>query len=198
MDGSDAVALTEGAAYHAECGYSPDGSHIVYASNEDGSMNIYTMRSDGTDVKQLTHTTHCYNGGSFFSPDGTKIIFRADRDQPDLMQVYIMDRDGSNLRQITNHDAVAWAPFWHPSQDIIAYTSALHGHHRYEIYLHSISTGQEYRVTHYPGFDGLPAFNHDGTKMLWTSKRGEDNTSQVFMADFKLPEGWPIPVNTGS
>ena len=77
VDGSDAVALTEGAAYHAECGYSPDGSHIVYASNEDGSMNIYTMRSDGTDVKQLTHTTHCYNGGSFFSPDGDKNYFQS-------------------------------------------------------------------------------------------------------------------------
>lgn len=192
VDGTDVVALTEGSAYHAECAYSPDGSHIVYASNEDGSMNIYVMRSDGTEVKQITHTTHCYNGGPFFSPDGTKIIFRADREIPDLLQIYVMDNDGSNLVQLTHNHAVNWAPFWHPSQDVIAYTTSIHGHHNYEIYLLSISTGKQYRVTHHPAFDGLPSFNQEGTKMLWTSKRGSDNTSQIFIADFKLPKGWSL------
>ena len=187
IDGSDAVALTTGPAYHAECAYSPDGSQIVYASNEDGSMNIYVMRSDGTDVKQLTHTIHSYNGGPFFSPDGKKIVFRADRDVPDLLQIYVMDSDGSNLQQLTDNGAVNWAPFWRPSQEAIAYTTSIHGHYNYEVYLHCIKTGQQIRVTRHPGFDGLPTFNREGTKMLWTSKRGEDNTSQIFIADFTLP-----------
>jgi TolB protein len=151
-------------------------------------MNIYVMRSDGTEVKQLTHTTHCYNGGPFFSPDGTKIIFRADRELPDLLQIYMMDADGSNLVQLTNNGAVNWAPFWHPSQDIVAYTTSIHGHHNYEVYLLSVSTGKQYRVTYHPAFDGLPSFNGKGNKMLWTSKRGEDRTSQIFIADFKLPQ----------
>jgi len=190
IDGSERRALTEGPAYHAECAYSPDGSQIVYASNEDGSMNIYVMQSDGTNVRKLTHTDHCYNGGPFFSPDGMKIIFRADRDVPDLLQIYVINSDGSNERQLTNNTAVNWAPFWYPSQDIIAYTTSIHGHHNYEIYLLSLITGEQYRVTHHPAFDGLPSFNQTGTKMLWTSKRGKDNTSQVFIADFKLPENW--------
>lgn len=190
LDGTDPVALTQGSAYHAECAYSPDGAYIVYASNESGSMNLYVMRSDGTDVQQVTHTTHCYNGGPFFSPDGTKIIFRADRDIPDFLQIYMIDRDGSNLVQLTRNGAVNWAPFWHPTQDVIAYTTSIHGHHNYEVYLLSISTGQQYRVTHHPAFDGLPTFNLEGTKMLWTSKRGDDNTSQVFIADFSLPPEW--------
>lgn len=190
LDGTNPVALTQGPAYHAECAYSPDGAHIVYASNESGSMNLYVMRRDGTEVNQITHTTHCYNGGPFFSPDGTKIIFRADRDVPDFLQIYMIDRDGSNLVQLTCNEAVNWAPFWHPSQNVVAYTTSIHGHHNYEIYLLSMSTGQCYRVTHHPAFDGLPSFNLEGTKMLWTSKRGEDNTSQVFIADFSLPPEW--------
>lgn len=192
VDGSDPVPLTEGPAYHAECAYSPDGEHIVYASNEDGYMNIYIMRRDGSDSQQITHTRNCYNGGPFFSPDGTKIIFRADREAPDLLQIYMMDRDGSSLVKITDNDAVNWAPFWHPSQDVIAYTTSIHGHHNYEVYLHSISTGEQYRLTHHPRFDGLPTFNREGTKILWTSKRGPDNTSQVFIADFRLPDQWSI------
>ncbi len=190
VDGSNAIPLTKGSAYHAECAYSPDGSHIVYASDEDGSMNIYVMRSDGTEVTQVTHTTGCYNGGPFFSPDGKKILFRADRDIPDFLQIYMMDRDGSNLVQLTNNGAVNWAPFWHPSQEVVAYTTSIHGHHNYEVYLLSLRTGEHYRVTHHPTFDGLPTFNQEGTKMLWTSKRGEDNTSQIFIADFNLPESW--------
>lgn len=191
IDGTDAIPLTQGPAYHAECAYSPDGTRIVYASNEDGSMNIYSMQSDGANLRQLTHTTDCYNGGPFFSPDGTKIIFRADRDVPDLLQIYMMDCDGSNVVQLTDNGSVNWAPFWHPSQDVIAYTTSIHGHYNYEIYLLSITTGKQYRVTHHPSFDGLPTFNQTGTKLLWTSKRGEDNTSQIFIADFKLPEGLP-------
>ena len=187
VDGSDAVALTNGSAYHAECAYSPDGSKIVYAPNESGSMNIYVMDRDGRNAYQVTHTDYCYNGGPFFSPDGTKIIFRADREVPDYLQIYMIDIDGSNLVQLTHNEAINWAPFWHPSQNYVAYTTSIHGHRNYEIYLLSLLTGVHTRVTHHPAFDGLSTFNADGTKMLWTSKRGLDKTSQIFIADFKLP-----------
>lgn len=183
-DGTNPIPLTQGPAYHAECAYSSDGSHIVYASDEDGSMNIYVMNSDGSDVKQLTHTSHCYNGGPFFSPEGDKIIFRADRQTPHYLQIYMMDSDGNNLVQLTDNDAVNWAPFWHPSGKAIVYTTSLHGHHNYQVYLLNIDTGSQYRVTDSSGFDGLPTFNREGTKLLWTSNRGKEKTPQIFIADF--------------
>jgi len=186
LDGSEAYPLTKGPAYHAECAYSSDGSQIVFASNEDGHMNIYLMRSDGSDVRQLTHTTGCYNGGPFISPDDTKIIFRADRELPNQLQIYMMDIDGSNVTQITDDEAINWAPFWHPDGKRIAYTTSLHGHHNYQIYLHDLETNQRIRLTYAPCFNGLPAFNREGNKLLWTSKRGDDKSSQLFMADFSL------------
>lgn len=188
LDGSEVVQLTFGPAYHAECAYSPDGKKIVFASNETGSMNLYTMNRDGSDVYRLTKTDHCYNGGPFFSPDGEKIIYRADPDEKDLLQIYRMDKNGENIIKLTDNNAINWAPFW-LNDSIIAFTTSLHGHRNYEIYLLSLKTKNTYRVTHHPAFDGLPSFNKEGNKMLWTSKRGEDNTSQIFMADFKLPEG---------
>lgn len=187
LDGSHLVPLTSGSAYHAECAYSPDGSHIVYASNEDGNMNIYTMKADGTDPQQVTHTQNCYNGGPFYSPDGNQIIFRADRERPDYLQIYVIQSDGTNERQLTFNNAVNWAPYWHPNGKVIAFTTSLHGHRYYEIYLLNIENHQQFRLTHSPSFDGLPVFSLDGRKIMWTSKRGPDNTSQIFIADFTLP-----------
>lgn len=186
LDGSDLNALTYGPAYHAECAYSPDGTKIVYASNETGHMQLYTMNADGSDSKCITRIESCYHGGPFFSPSGNEIIFRCDRELPHYLQIYRINSDGSNEQQLTNDKAVNWAPFWHPNGKVIAYTTSLHGHQHYEIYLLNLETMIKYRVTHNSSFDGLPTFNHDGSKILWTSKRA-DNSCQIFMADFILP-----------
>lgn len=188
LDGSDLKALTTGPAYHAECAYSYDGSEIVYASNEDGYMNLYTMKADGSEQQQVTYTKECYNGGPFFSPDNQRIIFRADYEKADYLQIYVIDKDGSNLKKVTDNKAVNWAPFWHPLGDVVAFTTSLHGHHQYEIYLIHLKNGLQSRVTYNPTFDGLPVFDLTGKKMMWTSKRSEDGSCQIFIADFELPQ----------
>ena len=50
------------------------------------------------------------------------------------------------------------------------------------------------RITHAAKFDGLPVFNADGSRMMWTSQRGADQSSQVWLADFVLElDGDPAP-----
>lgn len=88
--------------------------------------------------------------------------------------------------QMTNNKAVNWAPYWHPSGSYFCYTTSIHGHRAYEIYMMDIVTGKEERLTHHNGFDGLGVFSPCGKKLMWTSKRGADNTSQLFIADFSL------------
>jgi Tol biopolymer transport system component len=44
------------------------------------------------------------------------------------------------------------------------------------------------RVTDNPAADVLPVFSPDGKKLMWTSNRTPDHASQLFIADFKLPE----------
>jgi len=187
-DGSELVPLTHGPAYHAECAYSADGSRIVFASNCSGHMNIYTMNSDGSNIQQVTHTSNAYNGGPFFSPNGSKIIYRADYEKQHYLQIYCTDSYGNQIHQVTMNGAINWAPFWHPNGKVIAFTTSLHGHAQYEIYLLNIETNVSQRLTYNAGFDGLPSFNKDGTQITWTSKRGPDKTCQIFVADFIMPE----------
>lgn len=186
-DGTNLKPLTSGPAYHAECAYSPDGSQIVYASNESGSMNLYIMNADGSNQHQITSTEGIYNGGPFFSPDGTQVIYRADKQRRDFLQVYLLDVASGEEQQLTDNSSVNWAPYWYPDGSSIAFTTSLHGHQRYEIYMMQLTSGTLSRITDNPGFDGLPVFSHDGKMLLWTSKRSTDNSCQIFIADFTNP-----------
>lgn len=188
-DGSGLRPLVSGPGYDAEASWSRDGLHLVFASDRSKNMEIYIARADGSEPRQLTRTKKCYNGGPFFSPDGGRVIFRADREKPDMLQLMIMNADGSGERQLTHDDDVVnWCPFWHPNGRSLIYATSQHGHWNYELYLFNVDTAATQRVTWRPRFDGLPAFSADGTKLLWTSKRSQDS-SQLFIADFKLPPG---------
>lgn len=187
-DGSGLQALTHGSAYSAECAYSSDGSQIVFACNATGTMQLYSMNADGTQINQLTNSDCGYNGGPFFSPDGTKVLFRADYDKKDYLQIYSVDLKTKNVEQLTSNGAVNWAPFWHPNGEVIVFTTSLHGHWQYELYAMNIVSKKSCRLTHHAGFDGLASFNSDGTQITWTSKRGADNSCQIFVADFIMPD----------
>jgi Tol biopolymer transport system component len=52
----------------------------------------------------------------------------------------------------------------------------------------NIETGKKVRLTHFPGADVLPVFSPDGKKLMWTSTRGGDRSSQLFIADFVPPK----------
>jgi len=48
------VQLTHGAGRNENPTWAPDGRHLVFSSNRGGSMQIWTMLADGTQLRQLT------------------------------------------------------------------------------------------------------------------------------------------------
>lgn len=186
--------LTHSPGYDAEGSYSPDGKWIAFASNRSGfdknlseedkkhfamdpsfMMDIYIMRADGSDVKRLT-TSPGYDGGPFFSPDGTHITYRHFTPDGRTAEVYTMRIDGSEPRQLTRLNAMSWAPFYHPSGDYVIFTTNKQGFNNFELYIVDTQGAHEpVRVSALPGFDGLPVFTPDGRSLLWahTNEKGE-------------------------
>ncbi len=201
--GEELKNLTSTLGYDAEGSYSPDGKWIAFASNrhayegelsdEDAArfkleksflMDIYLMRSDGTEVKRLTDVKG-YDGGPFFNADGTKICWRRFNVKGDQAEIWTMDADGANQKQLTRLGAMSWAPYFHPSGEYLIFATNLNGFANFELYLVDAEGSKEpVRVTGTEGFDGLPAFSPDGTRLTWTSNRTSNKTSQIFLANW--------------
>ncbi len=205
-DGKDLKRLTNYGVYTAEGVLSPDGKRIVFTSLKDGDLDIYTMNVDGTDVKQLT-TTPGYDGGPWWSPDGTKIVYRAwhptdpkelqaYRDllsqrmiRPNRMELFVMNADGSDQRQITTLGGANFGPSWLPGGEGIIFSSNHKNPRSRNFDLFTIrldGTGLE-QVTTNDDFDGFPMFSPDGTKLIWASNRSntKDGETNLFVAEWK-------------
>ena len=215
-DGSSSQRLTRAKGYDAEGSISPDGEWIVFSSNRHAyiealtprqeelfeldkayMLDLYSMRTDGTDLRRLTSAPG-YDGGPFFSSDGQQICFRRFSEDGARAEIYTIRvdgfaktirADGSGERRLTRLGAMSWAPYFHPSGRYLIFTTNLHGFSNFELYLVDRAGTQEpVRVTHTDGFDGLPVFFPSGRQLAWTSNRTSNNSSQVFFADWDHEE----------
>jgi Tol biopolymer transport system component len=189
--------LTTAKGYDAEGAWSKDGKTIAFCSDRDCDPDIYVMDADGQKVRQLTNAPG-YDGGPFISPDGRWVVFRSDRKKTDYLQLFVIGIDGNNETQLTDTDGVHWGPYWHPSEPYLIWSGADHSNPnarpnydlwlaRYEVNDGKFSLNEPIRVTDFAGADVLPVFSPDGKRLMWTSTRTEDHSSQLFLADFKLP-----------
>jgi Tol biopolymer transport system component len=119
------LALTPPVLDANNAAWSPDGRGIAFNSHNTAvsgvSANVYVMNPSGTGLHQLTH----YKGGRLnaymcdWSPDGEQIVFHVrgvDPRGPGLNQLFVMDADGRNVRQLThlrrgrNPSYASWSP----------------------------------------------------------------------------------------
>ena len=100
-----------------------------------------------------------------------------------------MHLDSRKEKRLTSLDAMSWAPFFHPSNKYLIFSTNLHGFNNFELYVVDMEgEKQPIRVTDSDGFDGLPCFSPDGKTLSWTSNRTNDKKSQIFMANWNHEE----------
>jgi TolB protein len=132
VDGSNVKLVSTGMG-RTTCSYfTPDGKRIIYASTHLGgpdcpppadrsegyvwpiyrTFDIFSVKTDGTDMKRLTNTDG-YDAEGTVAPDGKKIVFTSARDGD--LDIYDMNIDGTQPRRLTNELGYDGGP-WH-SQD---------------------------------------------------------------------------------
>jgi Tol biopolymer transport system component len=107
--------------------WAPDSQRLVFSAEiEDGSTpprrqaDLFTMRADGADRRQLTRTA-ASDGAPAFSPDGGAIAFETDRDGQ--FEIYVMASGGGGERNVSKHASSDRSPAWSPDGRRIAFLS---------------------------------------------------------------------------
>jgi Tol biopolymer transport system component len=204
-DGANVRALTTTPGYDAEATISPDGRRIVFTSMRDGDLDLYTMDTAGRNVRRLT-TELGYDGGAFFSADGKQIVYRSYHPrtpeqvaryrqklaenliEPTVFEVWVMNADGTNKRQVTRLGAASFAPYFFPDARRIIFASNVNDPKRrnFDLYSVNVDGSNLERITYEETFDGFPMFTPDGKKLVFASNRNAKTRgdTNIFIADW--------------
>jgi TolB protein len=184
--------LTDAPGYDAEATVNWKTGNMVYTSLASGDLDLWTMKIDGSDKKQITRNPG-YDGGGTFSRDGSKVVWRANYPKtPEAMAQYkglladglvspmkvelmVADADGSHARALTNFGCAAFAPTFTPDGKQILFSSNKHNcdSRFFELYLINVDGTGLQQVTNFGGFTAFPEFSPDGKTLVFCSDRDD-------------------------
>ena len=175
-------------ALPAQATYSGSNGRITYHRAVGDIQEIYSAAANGTGEVRLTFSGVDGDGNarsavfSDWSPNGSQIAFDSDRvdanGNQEVVQVYVMDADGGNVRQVTDGSGqVQGDPAWSPNGQRLAFEAAW-GNYPADQGIWTLPSNavmahksDAVRVTTFPdvdGFDGEPQYSPDGAWIVFT------------------------------
>lgn len=142
--------------------WGPTGTTLVFQSDRSKSWHIYSMKI-GAAPTQLT--TKGANADPSLSPDGSKIAFHSNRGRT---QIYVMDANGRNERQLTDAPGRNESPTWSPDGRQIVFMSNRANSNNFDLYLMKSDGSDVRRLTTSPGPDLNPKFSPDGQTIVYS------------------------------
>jgi Tol biopolymer transport system component len=140
---------------------------IVFHSNREGDNEVYVMNPDGSDQTRLTFDSR-NDQRPDISPNGRQIVFVSNRIITETnpsgdFEIFVMDSDGGDVRQLTFNGAEDSWPRWSPNGRWVAFHSNVDGN--FEIYLIRPDGTDLTRVTDYAGLDQFPEWSPNGKQL---------------------------------
>ena len=182
-DGSGLVRLTTSSTSDLCPDYSRDGRQLAFCSNRSGSFQIWTMKADGTGLRQVTTA----DGANFtfpdFSPERRKLVFggtataaAADDD------IYTIDADGTGLTRLTSGAGNNDYPAYSPDGRRIVFISDRTGTE--QVWLMNADGSHQRQLTH-SGVteDEVPEWSPDGRRIVYQEGDPPNGRIWVMNAD---------------
>jgi Tol biopolymer transport system component/imidazolonepropionase-like amidohydrolase len=170
--GGHARRITSEVTEASHPSWSPSGDRIAFQSYMDGTFHIWTMRPDGSAIKQLTFG-HGDDREPAWSPDGKSIAFSSDRAFRGSYDIWTVDANSGELKQWTNSDADEYEPAWSPDSHEITFVSGAGPAGKS---IESIGTaGIRHTITSLSAEDGrveAPAWSSDGKTLAYVRFTG--------------------------
>jgi TolB protein len=176
-DGSNQRPITAHQSISLSPTWSPARQEIAYVSYFSGVPGIYLVDVE-TGGKTPVLTSGNLNISPSFSPDGKRIVFARSVGAGNT-EIFVCDRDGTNLRQLTHSSGIDTNPEWSPSGQRIAFTSSRTGSP--QVYLMDAEGANLRRVTFDGDYNDGASWSPDGTRLVYASRRR--GTFDVAIAD---------------
>jgi TolB protein len=157
----------------------PEGDRILFTSYLKKNPDLFSVRTDGTDLKVLSSYPGL-NLGASISPDKSKIAITLSRDGDS--EIYLMDRSGRNLQRLTNSRGIDTSPSWSADGKQIAFVSERSGNP--QIYLMNADGSHPQRLTFQGKYNQTPRFGPRGDYIVFTG-RDERMVFDIFLYDLK-------------
>ena len=186
MDGKNVKRLTNNKVYDAEISVSPDGKWIVFGRQENGNMDIWRMRADGTGEERVTNTVEWEEGRPMYLPDSETVMFRAwkyadfGKKRPTPMTVFTIKHDGTDLKPRTFDEGMNWSSYPAPDGRHFFAVKIIENNN-WEIFLFDMEQPDKApeRITYNDSFDGFPSVSPDGTKLVFGRSTGKGFMSDI-------------------
>ena len=153
---------------------------IAFVSRRDGNPEIYVMDADGKNQRRLTNN-RADDWFPSWSPDGKRIVFISERDGHPrrripgwfTSEIYVMDADGGNQQNLTNHPSDDRNPSWSPDGQRIVFQSDRDNDrgHNIEIYVMDADGNNQLNLTNNLTNDEDPSWSPDGKRIVFSAQR---------------------------
>jgi Tol biopolymer transport system component len=176
-DGSNMTRLTPlpatGYSGDIRPSWTPDGrivfNHVVNFSVVPPLTDIMIMNADGTGAYTVLASNGDSNLEPRMSPDGKKIVFMSQHNSPTAWQIFTVNADGTNLKQLTNEAANHGDPVWSPDGTKISFGSDREGGGKVNIFTVNADGSNLQQITHFnPPYEaGDNSWTSDGKYMAF-------------------------------
>ena len=207
ISGGKAKALRSGIPFEVQPRFSPDGKHISFTSDAGGGDNIWVMKTDGSDAKQVTKESFRLLNNAYWMPDGNYLIgrkhFTSQRSlgAGEMWQYHITGGSGLQVTKRKNDQQNVNEPCVSPDGKYLYYSEDVYpgGYFQYnmdpnsQIYVikrYDFETGKTTTITGGPGGAARPQLSRDGSKLAFIKR--VRTKSVLFLHDLKTGEEWPL------
>ncbi|MEO2003235.1 MAG: hypothetical protein ABGY41_03975 [Candidatus Poribacteria bacterium] len=168
--------------------WSGDGRHIAFASNRTGQWDLYTMRADGTDIRQRTHTLG-FEGRTAFSPNGRHIAYTLATDDGGDPIAVVELRTGAETVVTAGEGVGDESVSWFPDSKRILFIRRAQGFGIYEVRVDGAMDEKLHLQSH------ELALSPDGRRIVHQFNKG--GITELHMFDIETGAGNVIPIDLG-